>query len=75
MKSLSRQHGENTHSQQFNVWGAEMLLLSDMSRITPSVLNKLCNPPPLPLPLCLQSLSARIVLELSRELLVVSAAM
>ena len=40
-----------------------------MSRITPSVLNKLCNPLPLLLPLCLQSLSARIVLKLSRKLL------
>ena len=47
----------------------ETLLLSDMSRITPSVVNKLCNPPPSLLPLCLQSLSARIVLKLSRELL------
>ena len=28
-----------THSQQFNIWGAEMLLLSDVSRIKLSVMS------------------------------------
>jgi len=29
-----------THGQQFSNWGAEMLLISDMLRIIPSVVNK-----------------------------------
>jgi len=41
-----------------------MFLLSDMSSITPSVVNK-HRDPPLLLPFCLQSLSAHIVLKLS----------
>jgi len=45
------------------------LCLPARSRIPPSVVNQLCDPPPLLLALCLQSLSARIVLKLSRELL------
>ena len=40
-----------------------------MSRITPSVVTKLCHPHTLLLPPCLQSLSASIVLKVSRELL------
>jgi len=54
---------------QFIVCGAETLFLSDTSRITPSIVNRLCNPPPSLLPLCLQSLSVHIVLKMSREVL------
>ena len=56
-----------THTKRFNICGAETLLLSDMSGITPCVDNKLCNPPPSLFPLCLQSLSVCIVLKLTRE--------
>jgi len=48
---------------------SSVILLLYCSRIPPSVVNQLCDPPPLLLALCLQSLSARIVLKRSRELL------
>ena len=60
---LSRHHVQELTAKGSTSWGAKMPLLSDVFRITPSVDNKLCNPPPSQLPLCLQSVSDSRVLK------------